>query len=158
MSEITSLILQDNEVKRAATSELGEFGEKAATLFLKKEGYRLVVSNFRIPVGRNRKGVAVTGEIDLIAFDQETLCFIEVKTRSSEEFVSALSAVGIRKQRQITRTARVYRNAFNIQNVPYRYDVVTVLLRGTKAPKIETAKGFWTEAKFQKKAWTGDYF
>jgi len=158
MSEIVGSIIQDSEVKRVRTSEVGEFGEKAATEFLQKEGYRLVVSNFKIPVGRNRKGVAVTGEIDLIALEDETLCFVEVKTRSSDEFASPLSAVNIRKQRQITRTARVYRKTYNVMGMKYRYDVVSVLLQGTKAPKIELTKGFWTDAKFRKKAWSGDYF
>ena len=158
MSEIIGSTIQDNEVQRAATSRIGEFGEKAAEKFLKKQGYRIVVSNFEIPVGRNRKGVSVTGEIDLIAFDDDALCFIEVKTRSSEDFASALSAVDIRKQRQITRTARVYRKTFDIRDVSFRFDVVTVILRGVKSPKIEITKGFWSEAKFRKKAWTGDYF
>ncbi len=158
MSEIIGSIIQDTEVKRARTSEVGEFGEKAATDFLLKKDYRLVVSNFKIPVGRNRKGVAVTGEIDLIALQDDILCFVEVKTRSSDEFASPLSAVNVRKQRQITRTARVYRQTYNISDLKYRYDVVSVLLQGKKAPKIELTKGFWTDAKFKKKVWSGDYF
>ena len=158
MSEIIGSILKDNEKNQITTSMLGEFGEKAALVFLKKHDYHLVASNFTIPVGRNRKGVAVKGEIDLIAFDKDTLCFIEVKTRSSELFATALSAVDIRKQRQITRTARIYRKTFNIKKIKFRFDVVKVITQDKKAPKIELIKAFWNKNKFKKKSWLDKTF
>lgn len=158
MFEIVGSLLEDTEQKQTTSSKVGDFGEKAAADFLERSGYRRVVSNFKAPIGRNRKGVLFTGEIDIIAFDRDKLCFIEVKTRSSDKFSSPVSAVDIRKQRQITRTARVYRKTFNLKNQKHRYDVVSVILQGKKAPKIEIFKGFWTEAKFKKKVWSGDYF
>jgi putative endonuclease len=66
----------------------------------------------------------VTGEIDLIALDGETLCFVEVKTRRSAEFTSITANVDLRKQRQITRTAKMYRRVFGVYEMPYRFDVV----------------------------------
>ncbi len=157
MSEIFSLNKQDKHSNAAKTSEVGRIGEELAARFLEKNGYRLVLANFKVPIGRNRRGVAVSGEIDLIALDEDILCFIEVKTRSSDEFASPLSAVDIRKQRQITRTARVYRKIFHLQTFKFRYDVVSIVLSDTCEPKIELVKNFWTESKFRKKIWMDEF-
>ena len=131
-------------------------GERLAARHLVDNGYRLVVSNFKVPVGRNSKGVQVTGEIDLIALDVETLCFVEVKTRRSDEFMPIITNVDLRKQRQIIRTAKVYRRVFNVYEMPHRFDVVTVLVPMHSEPTIELAKGFWNESKFQKNRWERD--
>ena len=149
MDEIISI----TEIKTTERLNLGDLGEALAARFLQKEGYRLVVANFKVPVGRNSKGVQVTGEIDLIALDGDVLCFVEVKTRRSAEFAPVLTAVDFRKQRQITRTAKVYRKIFGIRDVEYRYDVVTVLMPKGEKPKIELSKGFWNEGKFLKRSW-----
>ena len=146
-------ILSINTSPTTSTRSLGERGEKLAAEFLKTSGYRLVVSNFKVPVGRNSKNVQVTGEIDIIALDGDTLCFIEVKTRRSDEFTPVLSNVDTRKQRQITRTARVYRKIFGIHDMPYRYDVVAVLMPKHAETTIELTKGFWNESKFRKHTW-----
>ena len=117
---------------------LGEIGESLAANYLIQNGFRLVVANFKVPVGRNSLGTQVTGEIDLIALDAEVLCFIEVKTRRSAEFTPVLTNVGLRKQRQITKTARIYRRLMRINDEPFRYDVVSILLSGAhNKPKIE---------------------
>ncbi len=155
MAEILSLIEQDIRVRRSS-SNTGRTGEDLAARFLVENGYRLVLANFKVPVGRNSRGVQVTGEIDVIALDEDVLCFIEVKTKRSEAFAGPLSAVDLRKQRQITRTARVYRDSFGIRDMQYRFDVVTVVLAGTNEPKLELIKGFWHESKFRKRAWTRD--
>lgn len=135
---------------------LGERGEALAAEYLMNHSYRLVISNFKVPVGRNRKGVSVTGEIDIIALDGETLCFIEVKTRRSDDFTPVITNVDTRKQRQITRTAKVYRRVFGIREMEYRYDVVTVLMPKHAGPEIELVKGFWSESKFRKPRWNNE--
>lgn len=151
----TLLILQTDSA-HSATLETGQVGEELGTEFIVLNGGRLVLANFKVPIGRNSKGVQVSGEIDVIAFDQDTLCFIEVKTRRSSGFGGPLAAVDLRKQRQIIRTARVYRNIFRVRNVKYRFDVITVLLEKSREPEIEWVKGYWNEAKFRKKTWSGD--
>lgn len=153
MSDLVSIIQNDKLAEALSTSLLGIRGEDLAAEYIVTNGYRLVLANFKVPVGRNSKGVSVTGEIDLIALDGETLCFIEVKTRRSEEFAAILTAVNLRKQRQITRTAKVYRRIFGIRDVPWRYDVVTVLIPNNNDPTIELTKAFWNESKFRKKSW-----
>ncbi len=151
-----SIIDRAASAGRGDTRGTGSEGEKLAAGLLEKNGYLLVMANFKAPIGRNRNGAQVTGEIDLIALDGETLCFVEVKTRSSRDFGGPLTAVDNQKQRQITRTARVYRRIFGVFDVPHRFDVVTVVLSAKGTPEIELIRGFWTEAKFRKQSWTSD--
>jgi putative endonuclease len=136
-----------------ATEILGREGEALAAEFLIQSGYRIVLTNFKVPVGRNSQGAQVTGEIDIIALDGETLCFVEVKTRRSADFTPVITAVDLKKQRQITRTARVYRRIFGVFEMPYRFDVVTVLMPRSGEPVIELSKKFWDESKFRKRTW-----
>ena len=141
---------------RSDNFSLGALGEALAAEYLKAQGYRIVLTNFKVPVGRNRAGAAVTGEIDIIALDGRTLCFIEVKTRRSEDFVPVIAAVDKQKMRQITRTARVYRRLFSVNDMPVRYDVVTVLAPKDSGSKITLTKAFWNEASLKKRVWTSD--
>lgn len=152
MTRILSVDTQNKHSREANTSRsVGQTGEWLAARFLVKKGYRPVAANFKVPVGRNRNGALVTGEIDFIGYDADILCFVEVKTRSSDEFASPLSAVDARKQRQIIRAARMYRKIFRLVNVNFRYDVVSIVLQREKRPKIELYKGFWSESKFGRK-------
>ena len=153
MAEILALEINEQTSPEPHTKIVGEFGEALAARYLERNGYRLVLSNFKVPIGRNRVGASVTGEIDLIALDENVLCFVEVKTRSSDEYASPLAAVDLRKQRQITRTARMYRKIFQINSIRFRYDVVSIVLNGEAKPKIEIFKNFWQENKFRKSSW-----
>src|SRR5437660_11228107 len=72
----------------------GTLGEKLARRFLRKNGYKILYRNFRGHGG---------GEIDIVARDKDTLVFIEVKTRTHEEFGRPLSAVDRQKRKQISR-------------------------------------------------------
>lgn len=156
MSDILSILQTSAQSIDRAAIETGRAGEELAAEFIIANGGRLVLANFKVPIGRNSKGVQVSGEIDLVAFDGETLSFVEVKTRRSSGFGGPLAAVDLRKQRQIIRTARIYRNIFRIRDVKYRFDVITVLLEKNREPEIEWIKGFWNEAKFRKRTWSGD--
>ncbi len=157
MSEIFALDLKDKHSLVPETRRVGEEGEKLAARFLLKSGYRLVAANFKVPVGRNNRGATVTGEIDLIALETDVLCFVEVKTRSSDEYAAPIAAVDARKQRQITRTARIYRKTFRLDAIKFRYDVVSIILKKESKPKIEIFKGFWNQSKFRKKFWTDEF-
>lgn len=142
---------------------LGRRGERLAAEHLEGEGYRLVASNFTLPVGRSLRGALVHAEIDIIAYEGATLCLVEVKTRASDWFASPEQNVDLRKQRQITRAARVYRRLFGLTNAPHRYDVVSVILAPATetacAPRtrIEVLRNFWTEEKFRKRRWGDPY-
>src|SRR4030095_15743931 len=124
---------------------LGRLGEELAAAFLEQQGYRIVATNFTLPVGRNLRDVIVTGEIDLIAYDGSVLCFVEVKTRASDWFASPEANIIRRKQRQISRAARAYRRMFGLEGASYRFDVVTVLIdkERSSTPEVELFRGFW---------------
>jgi putative endonuclease len=137
---------------------LGRRGEVLALENLERSGYRIVAGNFSIPIGRNTRNVTVNAEIDLVAYDGPTLCFIEVKTRASDEFAPPQANVDRRKQRQIARAARGYRRMLGLMDASYRYDVVTVVLpdpaKQTSAqPRIDVLKNFWTDEKLRKRTW-----
>jgi len=138
------------------TSSLGPLGESYAAAYIEQLGYRLVAANFTLPVGRNRRGTVITAEIDLVAYDGDTLCFIEVKSRSSDWFAPPQANVDLRKRRQITRAARTYRRMLGLEDQPFRYDVVTVVLAGDSTPHIELLRNFWTEESLRKRRWQFD--
>ena len=148
---------------RAPHLDLGRRGERLAADFLRARGFELVASNFKLGVGRNRRGAVVEAEIDLVAYEGATLCFVEVKTRASDRFAAPEANVDLRKQRQITRASRAYRRTFGVTDELYRYDVVSVLLPPpgedgrAPAPRIELLRNFWTEEKFRKRRWSDTY-
>ena len=123
--------------------ELGKLGEAYAAAYLEQRGYRLVAANFTLPVGRNLRGAVVNNEIDIIAYDGETLCFVEVKTRASDWFAPPQVNVDLRKRRQVARAARAYRCMFELENETYRFDVVTVVLPDNSTPQIELIKNYF---------------
>lgn len=156
MSDSGLSLLKNTHPEEASTSELGTEGERLAAEYLSRRGFDLVCRNFRVPVGRNRAGARVTGEIDLIAMENDMLCFIEVKTRSGHSFGGPLSAVDVQKQRQIARVARIYRKLFGLNRVPFRYDAIGVSLLPGQRPLVEHRRSFWDESVFRKKRWTGE--
>ncbi len=123
------------------TLELGRLGEAYAAAYLEQLGYQLVAANFTLPVGRNRRGAVVNAEIDLVAYEHNTLCFVEVKTRSSDWFAPPQANIDLRKRRQIARAARAYRQLLELEDQPYRYDVVTVVF--TDPPQIDLLRNFF---------------
>jgi putative endonuclease len=111
----------------------GESGEEIAYFHLRQLGYTMVARNFRSP---RRKG-----EIDLIAWEEDVLCFIEVKTRSKPEFVPAEAAVDFDKRKELRYVAREYlrRVHHGDGEPPYRFDVVSVYLN-SKPPRVDLIK------------------
>ena len=123
--------------------ELGKLGEQYAAAYLEHLGYRFVAANFTVPIGRNLRGAVVNAEIDLIAYDHNTLCFIEVKTRTSDWFAPPQANVDLRKRRQLARAARAYRRLFDLDDNPFRFDVVTVLLADSEPPHVDLLRGYF---------------
>ena len=78
----------------------GRRGEEDAYFYLRRHGYVMVARNFRTPLRR--------GEIDLIGWDDDVLCFIEVKTRTTRDVKPAQAAVDRDKQRALAAVAREY--------------------------------------------------
>lgn len=142
--------------------QLGRLGEELAAAYLEREGYRIVAANFAIPVGRSSLGAAITVEIDLVAYEGDMLCFVEVKSRASEWFAPPQVNVDRRKQRQIARAARAYRRMFDLTSALYRYDVITVILPTDESDKtgieVKLLRNYWREDQLRKRAWSDRYY
>ena len=144
----------------AAHIGLGRRGEEWAVAYLERAGYRIVGSNFALPIGRNARGAIIAAEIDIVAYDGAVLCFIEVKTRASDWFAPPEANVDVHKQRQIARAARVYRRMLDLVDAPYRYDVLSLILPASdvEGPAVASSttllKNFWSDGKFRKRRWS----
>jgi putative endonuclease len=98
---------------------LGKWGERRCEKFLRKRGLRTLTRNY----------ACKAGEIDLIMVDGDrSIVFIEVKTRMAEEFTPTESVITTPKIDKMTKTARYFLSAHEIENRPYRFDIVTVTL------------------------------
>lgn len=104
----------------------GAAGETAACQFLKRQGFKLLARNFR-----TRRG-----EIDLVFKDGDCLVFVEVKTRTSEDWVRPAAAITRRKRRALTRAAFDYLRTIGMPMVKIRFDVVEVLMEGDSVREI----------------------
>jgi putative endonuclease len=93
----------------------GKVAEDAAASWLETQGYRMVERNHR----------NAGGEIDLVAEDGETLCFVEVKARTETLYGPALAAVGPQKRRRVARAAALYLALRGIEP-PCRFDVLAM--------------------------------
>jgi putative endonuclease len=152
----------ENRPTSSALLELGRRGEELAAAFLLQAGYQLVAANFILPVGRNRNDAVVNVEIDLVAYEGPTLCFVEVKSRASDWFAAPSANVDLRKQRQIMRAAHAYRRMFGLTKAPYRYDVISIVFpaveEGPRGLQIDLLRNFWSEEKFRKRHWPNRYW
>ncbi|MBV8141717.1 MAG: YraN family protein [Verrucomicrobia bacterium] len=99
-------------------------GEKIAADYLRRNGFRILYKNFR-----SRRG----GEIDLVCRDrrEETLVFVEVKTRTTDAFGPPYAGLIQAQQDRIIQGAKEWLRLLNDPRVPYRFDVVEVLLKPT---------------------------
>lgn len=99
--------------------DFGTQGEQEAASYLCKHGYTILYRNFR--VGR-------MGELDIVGKEGDTLCFIEVKTRSNKKFGTPAQAVSASKQSTIMRLAQVYMQRYSIKDIPVRFDIVELMM------------------------------
>jgi putative endonuclease len=106
---------------------LGRWGEKRCEKYLKNKGLRTLTHNF----------LCKTGEIDLIMVDPDsTIVFIEVKTRTDEQFSQAESSITPAKKARMQRAARYFLTVHNIENRPFRFDVVTIVISKNSPEEI----------------------
>ena len=143
MNSYQPLLSQSTKTPAERSSELGRKGEEIARKHLESLGMTVVMANFTAPIGRNRNGAQVIGEIDLIVVDGPSLRFVEVKTRASQGLAPTESAVNAAKRLRISQTAQVYRRIFGLREMPFGFDVVTVLLADRKRPSVSYLRDFW---------------
>jgi putative endonuclease len=96
----------------------GELGERAAKKHLRRQGLKFLTANFRTQ----------RGEVDLVFRDEDCLVFVEVKTRSSEDWVRPAAAVNKERRQRLSRAALDYLRLLRNPQVKLRFDIVEVLL------------------------------
>ena len=96
----------------------GRRGEKLASKFLRNHGYKILYRNFK-----DRQG----GEIDIVCRDDDSLVFVEVKTRGGEEFGRPVEAVGREKQLRVSKGGLAWLRLLDNPDVTFRFDVVEVV-------------------------------
>ena len=106
---------------------LGARGERAAARHLKRRHHRIIARNYRCPVG----------EIDLISIHEDTVVFVEVKTRSSDEAEDPVDAVRPGKWARVERAARYFIAHKLTADYPCRFDLVTVVWPPRGSPVVE---------------------
>lgn len=117
--------------KRGERVKFGRLGEDLAVKFLEQHGYKILEKNFR-----NR-----FGEIDIIAKDKDTLCFVEVKSRSTDEFGSPFESIVFRKQKKMARLAFSYLKKERISfEIKARFDVIAAVKEPDGTLKLDLLK------------------
>jgi putative endonuclease len=127
-----------------AKKTLGQRGEALAARMLKRNGLKILASNYRCP----------SGEIDIIALDRgtrrdcgrETNVFVEVKTRTDDVYNTPESAVDARKKRRIRKTARYYLSRHSSDQYAVRYDIVAIVAPRDAKPQIKHIKAAFSSA------------
>src|SRR6476646_7094088 len=104
----------------------GRLGERAARKHLRRLGLKFLAANFRSP----------RGEIDLVFREADCLVFVEVKTRSSEEWTRPAAAVNAERRRRLTRAALDYLRLVNNPPIKVRFDIVEVLLEDSRVREV----------------------
>jgi len=104
----------------------GELGERAAKKHLKKIGLKFLAANFR----------SARGEIDLVFRDADCLVFVEVKTRSNEDWTRPAAAVNAHKRRLLSQCAFDYLALLKNPQIKIRFDIVEVLLRDGEVHEV----------------------
>jgi putative endonuclease len=109
-----------NKSKLSANRKLlGQWGENRCEKFLNRKGLKKLSRNFSCK----------TGEIDLIMLDKDgTIVFVEVKTRTGEDFAPAEAVITYGKKNRLFKTARYFLSINKIENRPCRFDTVVIIL------------------------------
>jgi putative endonuclease len=106
----------------------GRRGEEEACRFLRKRGYKVLYRNFKGRTG---------GEVDIVCRDRDTLVFVEVKTRASEDLRRPVDEIREFQKRQISRGALAWLRMLDNPDIPFRFDVVEVIGDGEAKPACE---------------------
>jgi putative endonuclease len=110
--------------------KLGEMGEKIAAEFLKRQGYNILHQNYRCRFG----------EIDIVAKDNSSYVFIEVKTRRGLEYGRPIEAINKVKINRMLKTLQFYLKQYKIYNSNIRVDAMEIIVNNSKNIEINHIK------------------
>jgi putative endonuclease len=111
------------------------FGRRSEILaidYLRSQGYRIVASPYRTK----------TGEADIVAWDGDTLVFIEVKARKNAD--PPEDSVGVQKQQQIIHAANAYIARYRLHDKPFRFDILAVTSIRGREPEFRLLRDAFT--------------
>jgi len=119
MTTFVKRLLSRRKAGLSPTTRLGRLGEGEAARYLKSKGYTILERNYRTK----------QGEIDLVAFREGVLAFVEVRAQTEPPLIDPLETVTRGKQRRVVQAARAYAalNDLDRQDVSLRFDVIAVL-------------------------------
>jgi putative endonuclease len=127
------LALRLGRGSRPAHLELGRRGEEAAYFYLRRRRY--------IVVARGWRSGKVHGDLDLVAWEDSTLCFIEVKTRTSRNVATAEAAVDDDKTHVLRRMARQYLQTLPDEPAEVRFDVLSIYYQAQQPADYQLFRG-----------------
>lgn len=104
-------------MQNLSTTERGKVAENQALRLLQDRGYRFVQRNF------NSRG----GEIDLIAYDDDILCFIEVRSKEDTQHGHPIETINHKKKERLIKAAEYYLTEYGLNDQQCRFDVVTIV-------------------------------
>jgi putative endonuclease len=130
-----TVICRSSEAAHLVT---GRRGERAAFFYLRRKGFIIVACGWRSGI--------VRGDLDLIAWQGETLCFIEVKTRTTRAVATAEASVDEDKRHSLRKLARHYLRQLPdreraTQELPVRFDILSIYFEEGKSPEFDHFRG-----------------
>jgi putative endonuclease len=129
---------RSKDLSKSVHLQRGARGEKLACRFLRRNGYKVLYRNFK-----GRSG----GEIDIVCRDNDTLVFVEVKTRTREDFGRPFTAVDRQKQKRISRGGLAWLRMLDNPDILFRFDVVEVIITDDAKPRVELIRNAFPLSK-----------
>ena len=111
----------------------GRRGERAAFFYVRRLGF--------IVVARGWRSARARGDLDLVAWENDVLCFIEVKTRTTRAVVPAEAAVDADKKRMLRKMAHYYLRQVPNRDVPIRFDILSIYFEAGKSADFTLFRG-----------------
>lgn len=111
----------------------GRRGERAAFFYLRRLGFVVAARGWRTPRAR--------GDLDLIAWEKDVLCFVEVKTLTTRGVAPAEAAVDAEKKRILRKMAHYYMRQLPTRDVPVRFDILSIYFEDGKSADFELFRG-----------------
>jgi len=119
--------------KEAPHLTTGRRGERAAFFYLRRLGFIITARGWRSSRAR--------GDLDLIAWENDVLCFIEVKTRTTRAVAPAEAAVDAEKRRMLRTMAHYYVRQLPHRDVPVRFDILSIYFEPGKPADFQLFRG-----------------
>ena len=121
-------------MSESSRQKKGKEGEEIATAFLESKGYTILDRNYSFE----------RAEVDIVAYDNQKIVFVEVKTRSGSSYGRPEDSISTQKKKSIFKASEAWLYERKMDSAPVRFDVISILKESRKAPDITHYEGaFW---------------